>query len=79
MLDVASQLHRIAYLPILRLYKAYSCYQNGKISYKKITKKLADAISIPRYTGYYKEVIKVRFIFLESLKVFRKSKSFEKV
>jgi len=57
MLDVASQLHRIAYLPILRLYKAYSCYQNGKIKYKKITKKLADAISIPRYTMYYKEVI----------------------
>ena len=54
--------------------------------------KLADASSIPRYTRYYKEVIKLElFIFLESLKVlkslkvlencksFEKSKSFVKV
>ena len=37
------------------------------------------ASSIPRYTMYYKEVIKLElFIFLESLKVLGKSKSFGK-
>jgi hypothetical protein len=55
------------------LYKAYSCYQNGKMNYMRIAKKSAiyitsHLLSISRTSrdiqGYYKEVVKLElFIF----------------
>ena len=62
-----------SYRPTFRLYKAYSCYHNGKrnicnsLKNRPIRSREA-ASSISGYTRHYKEVIKLVYLF------FRKSK-----
>jgi hypothetical protein len=69
MLDAAS------HLPIIRLYKAYSCYQNGKRKYKKILKSWQMRLASQDIQGITKRLYKLDlFIFLESLKSFKRRK-----